>query len=71
MLRKSCVVKLTEENEDLNVKVYTKEYTFWKKVKEETELLLEQTRNSIILNTEVLAVAEKKLAEEEEKTVKA
>jgi len=52
---------------DLGIKVGSKEEVLWTKVKKEAEILIEQSEESLIVQREMLKLAEKRIAEEKEK----
>ena len=52
-----------EKEEDLGLVVKSKEYALWHRVKEETEKAIENLENEVIVNKEILKVAELKLIE--------
>ena len=51
--------------EDLGIKIGTKEEVIWTKVKKEAELLIEQSEESLIIQREMLKLAEKKVLSEQ------
>jgi len=55
------------KKEDLGVKVGTPNEVLWERVKKEAEALIEQSSNNLIIQKEMLKLAEKKIAEEKDK----
>ena len=49
---------------DLGIKIGTKEEALWTKVKKEAEILIEQSEESLIIQTEMLKLANKRITEE-------
>ena len=56
-----------KEPKDLGVKVGTKEEVIWTDVKKESEVLIEQSENHLIVQKALLEMAIRKIAEEKEK----
>lgn len=56
-----------KEPKDLGVKIGTKKETLWTKVKKESEILIEQSEGNLIIQKEMLKLAESKIEEEKEK----
>lgn len=52
---------------DLGIKIGTKAEVLWTKVKKEAEILIEQSEDSLIIQREMLNLANIKIAEEESK----
>lgn len=48
---------------DLGIKIGTPEQALWTKVKEEAEILIKQSENNLIIQKEILKLAEKKIKE--------
>jgi len=57
-----------KEPADLGVKVGTKLEVLWTRIKTESLALIEQSENNLIIQREVLAVAERIIAEEKAKS---
>jgi len=57
-----------KEPADLGVKVGTKLEVLWARIKTESLALIEQSENNLIIQREVLAVAERIIAEEKAKS---
>ena len=55
------------EDEDLGIKIGTPEEAFWTDLKKRIEKEMEHSRHELIINSEVLKLAERKLEEEKEK----
>ena len=55
------------DDKDLDVKIGTKEEAFWTKIKDQSEALVENCTNEILLHSEIKAIAEKKIVEEQKK----
>ena len=49
---------------DLGIKIGTKAEALWTKVKKEAEILIEQSEESLIIQTEMLKLANKRIIEE-------
>lgn len=56
-----------EEPKDLGITVGTKEQIVWEQVKKESLVLIEQSKQNLMIQTEILALAERKIQEEKEK----
>ena len=67
MQRELCGEKEMKEPKDLGVKVGTKEEVIWTDVKKESEVLIEQSENHLIVQKALLEMAIRKIAEEKEK----
>lgn len=52
---------------DLGLKIGTKKEALWNNVKKEALILIEQSENNLIIQKEMLKLAESKIAEEKEK----
>ena len=52
---------------DLGVKIGSKEQVLWENVKKESEILIEQSEDNLVIQKELLKLAEKKITEEKEK----
>ena len=52
---------------DLGIKMGTKEEALWKRVKKEAEVLIEQSEDNLIIQKEILTLADKRIVEEKEK----
>ena len=59
-----------KEPEDLGVKVGTPDEVLWTKVKNEAEMLIEQSKDSLKIQSAILKLAEEKIATEQEKIKK-
>ena len=59
--------KKSEIPEDLGIKIGTETEALWTNVKTEAELLIKQSNNNLIIQKEMLKVAEQKIAEEQSK----
>jgi len=57
-----------KEPADLGMKVGTKLEVLWTRIKTESLALIEQSENNLIIQREVLAVAERIIAEEKAKS---
>lgn len=58
-------LKQQTEKEDLKLKIGTKEEALWERVKKEAKVLIEQSEQNLIIQKEILALAEKKIQEEQ------
>ena len=56
-----------KEPKDLGIKIGTADEVLWTSVKKEAEILIEQSKNNLIIQTEMLKLAEQKIAEEKKK----
>jgi len=56
-----------KEPKDLGVKIGTKDEVLWTRVRDEAKALIEQSENNLIIQKEMLKLAEKKIAEEKQK----
>jgi len=52
---------------DLGIKMGTKTQVLWEKVKKEAEILIEQSEDSLLIQQEMLKLANFKISEEKEK----
>ena len=55
------------KTKDLGVKIGTKREPWWVGTKRETEILIEHSENNIIIQKEIVKLADKMIAEEKEK----
>lgn len=55
---------------DLGIKIGTPEEVLWTSVKKESEMLIKQSENNLIVQREMLKVAEEKIKIEQEKMKK-
>lgn len=53
----------SKHQENLGLKMGTKEELFWIRVKEETEIEIQASKNSLLLSEEILKTAERKIKE--------
>lgn len=56
-----------EMPKDLGIKIGTEKEALWTKVKKEAEQVLKQTKDIIIIQTAIVALAARKIAEEKRK----
>jgi len=56
-----------KEPKDLGIKIGTPTEVLWTSVKKETEALIKNYENSLIIQKEVLKIAEQKIKEEQSK----
>lgn len=56
-----------KEPKDLGIKIGSEKEVIWTKVKKEAEILIEQSEENMVIQKEVLKLAEKIIAEEKEK----
>jgi len=56
---------MDKEPKDLGIKIGTKIEVLWTNVKRESELLINQSENNLIIQKEMLKLAESKIAEEQ------
>ena len=52
---------------DLGIKIGTPEEVLWTKVKDESKVLIKQSEDNLIIQREILKLAEAKITEEKEK----
>ena len=52
---------------DLGLKIGTKENVMWTRVAQESRVLIEQSETNLVIQKEVLKLAESKIVEEEKK----
>ena len=52
---------------DLGLKIGTKENVMWTRVAQESRILIEQSETNLVIQKEVLKLAESKIVEEEKK----
>ena len=55
-----------KKRNDLGIKIGTKKEALWTKVKQEAKILMEQSGDNLEIQKEILKLAEKKIAEEQE-----
>ena len=55
------------KKEDLGIKIGTEEEVVWTKVKRESEILIKQSKDNLMIQKEILKLAERKIQEEKGK----
>ena len=56
-----------KKKNDLGVKIGTKEQSLWDGVLKNAKVMLEQAQDAVIIQSEIIKLAEKRIAEEKEK----
>ena len=59
-----------EKPEDLGIKVVSKEEAIWTKVRDEGKELIKQSQNNLIVQKAMVAMAERKIKEQQRKNRK-
>ena len=57
---------MTSKKDEIHVKIGSKDEAYWTRVKEQSEKLINDGRNEIIINERILALAIEKIALEKE-----
>ena len=52
------------EKEDLGIKIGTKKQALWERVKKEAAILIEQSEDNLLIQKEILQLADRKIKEE-------
>ena len=55
------------KKEDLGIKIGTESEVVWTKVKRESEILIKQSKDNLMIQKEILKLAERKIQEEKGK----
>jgi len=58
---------MSEEQEDLGIKIGTPEEAFWTDLKKKLEKDMDNARHELIINAEVLKLCDKKIEDEQNK----
>ena len=64
MLRELCRVILLMKTEKLDIKIGTKKEALWTKVKDESDSLIKQSEDNLIIQRAMLEMAKKKIESE-------